>query len=112
MQKLTLDRDDGSNLTKYLKDIASYEIRIGEGSGYDVPGETAILNFRRLLAYNDLGRLIQFKVDGAAKMYYSYNSAGLRYPDMRKLYPLPSKMLNVAEYSSKNHWFYKMRPEE
>ncbi|MBT2745438.1 MULTISPECIES: RHS repeat-associated core domain-containing protein [unclassified Lysobacter] len=44
---------------------------------YDATGNTTgIGGTAQQLVYNDLGRLSQFKVDGAIKMYYSYNGAG------------------------------------
>ncbi|MFD0322478.1 RHS repeat-associated core domain-containing protein [Lysobacter gummosus] len=44
---------------------------------YDATGNTtSIGGTAQQLVYNDLGRLSQFKVDGAANMYYSYNGMG------------------------------------
>ena len=39
------------------------------------------------------------------------NSMSLKYPEFGKLYPNPMQLLNTATNNSKNHWFYKLRPE-
>lgn len=34
-----------------------------------------------------------------------------KHPEIHKLYPNPTDMLNKAEQNSKDHWYYKLRPE-
>lgn len=34
-----------------------------------------------------------------------------KYPEIQKLYPSPTDMLDKAEQNSKDHWYYQLRPE-
>ncbi|MGO4776905.1 hypothetical protein AB4084_15600, partial [Lysobacter sp. 2RAB21] len=63
----------------YVYSIGSHRLQSASGISrtYDAAGNTtSIGGTAQQLVYSDLDRLSQFKVDGVAKMSYSYNSKG------------------------------------